>query len=158
MAKVVVNGLILGLISGFLIGKLASRKNRNGWLWGIIFGAVWPLGHISGELGFISRNAIGNSIAGAFYSSWIIAMITLAFLPYLCPKCKEKISKKQWKEKICPRCGKLEESKDVDSVLAKSSQNKYAKSVSSNIRYCPSCQTEIKADSIFCEKCGDRIG
>lgn len=67
--------LIGGLFWAVVVGLLAKRKNRN---------------------------PIGWGIAGAL--SWFIALIVLAFMPYLCPKCKHKISNKEAKAKVCQNC------------------------------------------------------
>jgi purine-cytosine permease-like protein len=49
-----------------------------------------------------NRNPVGWAIAGSL--SWIIALIFLACLPYLCPKCRQKISYREKKADTCPHC------------------------------------------------------
>lgn len=61
-----------------VVGLLAKRKNRNPWLWAL-FGAL----------------------------SWVIALIVLAFQPYLCPHCREGIRKSEYKNDVCPYCDVL---------------------------------------------------
>ena len=65
-------------IAALIIGLLAARKNRNGWAWGLI--------------------------GGLFL---IFGLLVLMFLPFLCPKCGQSISNKEWKDRICPRCGNI---------------------------------------------------
>lgn len=60
-----------------LTGWLAARKNRNRWTWGL-FG-MFP----------------------------IFALLILAFMPYLCPKCRQSLSNKEWENRTCPTCGDL---------------------------------------------------
>jgi hypothetical protein len=59
-----------------VVGLLAKRKNRSGTLWGIVGGL-----------------------------SWVIALLILAFLSYLCPKCKKKLTNIEAKQHLCPDCG-----------------------------------------------------
>jgi len=68
--------LIYWAIFGLIIGLCAKCKNRNGFLWGII--------------------------GGPFL---IIGLLVLIFKPFLCPKCRKKLNKKQRRDKICPDCG-----------------------------------------------------
>lgn len=69
--------IIVGSIfMAVLVGLLAKRKNRD---------------------------PIGWGIAGA--TSWAIALVVLAFMPYLCPKCGQKISNKEATSGVCPNCG-----------------------------------------------------
>lgn len=58
-----------------LSGWLAARKNRSVLFWGM--------------LGCIP----------------ILAFLVLAFMPYLCPKCKKSITNTEWKNRTCPQCG-----------------------------------------------------
>ena len=73
----------LGFVLFYLVfavglGLGAKQKNRNSWAWGVIGGLIfWP------------------------------AAILLTLLPYLCPKCKQPMSKKEFNNQICPRCGDL---------------------------------------------------
>lgn len=109
MIESILDWIFVGAILGFIIGKLAVRKNRNGWLWGIIFGTAITVGATIQLTSVQSANPLTGvmEIGSALFCSWIIAMIVLAFKPFLCPKCKEKLNTKQWKEKTCPRCGQL---------------------------------------------------
>jgi len=70
--------LIAYIIAAIIIGLLAHRKNRNGWLWGLIGGLFLLPG-----------------------------LLILMFMPYLCPKCKNKLSNQEWKDKTCPTCGDI---------------------------------------------------
>lgn len=67
--------LLMWAIFGTIIGLLAARKNRNGWLWGII---------------------------GGFF--WVPSLIVLCFMNFLCPNCKKPLTNQEWKERKCPRC------------------------------------------------------
>lgn len=69
---------LMYVISAVIIGPLAARKNRNGWAWALIGGLALGLG-----------------------------LLVLAFMPWLCPKCHQSISNKQWKQRTCPRCGDI---------------------------------------------------
>jgi hypothetical protein len=65
------------LFWGGIVGLLAKRKNRN---------------------------ALGWGVAGA--ASWFIALIALAFMPTICPKCKCDLKKEMAENHDCPTCGK----------------------------------------------------
>ena len=67
--------LIAALFWAVVVGLLAKRKNLN---------------------------PIGWGIAGAL--SWLIALIILAFMPYVCPKCGDKLSNADAKSGSCPSC------------------------------------------------------
>ncbi len=74
------NALIIGRLGAMLfwaliVGFLAKRKNRNPFLWRIL-GAL----------------------------SWLIALIILAFLSFVCKNCGEKVSKEVAKTGSCPNC------------------------------------------------------
>lgn len=66
------------LFWGVVVGLLARRKNRNPWGWGV---------------------------AGAL--SWILALLVLAFMPYVCPKCGRDLSNAEGKADRCPNCGDI---------------------------------------------------
>lgn len=70
--------LLIYLVFAIGMGFDAKRKNRNSWAWGVI--------------------------GGLFF---IPAAVLLTLLPYLCPKCKQPMSKKEFNNQICPRCGDL---------------------------------------------------
>lgn len=84
-STILLSRLIAMLIWGVVLGFLAKRKNRN---------------------------PIGWGIAGAM--SWLIAVLVLAFLPFLCPKCQERITKEEAKSDRCPHCNN-----GSDEVIAK---------------------------------------
>ena len=72
--------LIIGRLGAMLfwdliVGFLAKRKNRNPFLWGI---------------------------AGTL--SWLIALVILAFLSFICKNCDAKVSKEDAKSGSCPNC------------------------------------------------------
>tara|TARA_R110000851_G_scaffold9382_1_gene34958 strand:+ start:732 stop:986 length:255 start_codon:yes stop_codon:yes gene_type:complete len=76
--------LIAALLWAVIVGLLANRKNRNPIGWGIV-GAL----------------------------SWLIALVVLAFMPYLCPKCKQKISNKDAKAGVCQNCVNVEQNEVI---------------------------------------------
>ena len=109
--------LILYAISGVIIGLLAARKNRNGWAWGLIGG--WFL---------------------------LFGLLVLAFLPYLCPKCKESLTNKSWKSRTCPRCGDI--SKGTMEPTSTSSYNSSTQSPTGEINQPqPTSQVAAISDS-----------
>ena len=63
-------------LSALVLGWLATRKNRDGWTWGLI---------------------------GGFFC--LPCLIALACLPYLCPKCKRPLTNREWERRECPTCG-----------------------------------------------------
>ena len=71
--------VIMYLGFALVIGLLAARKNRNPWAWGLLGGL-----------------------------SYMIALAVLAFMPYLCPRCRRPLTNSEWKERRCPACGCLE--------------------------------------------------
>lgn len=77
--------VIVAIIWGAIVSLLAKRKNRNPWAWGLC------------------------GAAGAL--TWLIpllALLVLAFTPYQCPKCKQSLTNKQAKGKICSACGSFD--------------------------------------------------
>jgi hypothetical protein len=80
-----------------LTGSLAARKNRSALAWGL-FGLI-PL----------------------------IALLVLAFMPYLCPKCKHSITNKEWKNRTCPHCGDI--SKATMHAISTSSSSSSSRDV-----------------------------
>lgn len=68
--------LLAMLVWAVIVGSFARRKNRNPWGWGLL---------------------------GAF--SWLIALVVLAFFPYLCPQCGGSVSNEDAKRQACPTCG-----------------------------------------------------
>ncbi len=81
-------GIGVMLFLAVVVGLLAKRKNRN---------------------------PIGWGIAGGLF--FLIALLILAFLPYLCPKCKQKISTTDAKAGNCSKCKSASELKiDITSI------------------------------------------
>jgi hypothetical protein len=78
--------LVCLIAAAAIFATIASKKNRNPWVWGII-------GFVS-VLGFIG---------------FIILLIVLACLSTLCPKCKKSLTREQWGKRQCPRCGDISE-------------------------------------------------
>jgi hypothetical protein len=68
--------LIAAAFFGCLGGWLAKRKNRNPYKWGF-FCALFP----------------------------VLALVALAFQPYLCPKCGRKLSNAAGRKRECSTCG-----------------------------------------------------
>jgi uncharacterized membrane protein YeiB len=68
--------LISYAITGILVGLLANRKNRNPWAWGM-FGGLFC----------------------------VPTLLVMAFMSYLCPRCRSKLTNEQWAHKMCPKCG-----------------------------------------------------
>lgn len=67
--------LVIMTLFAAATGAMASRKNRNGFLWGgaALFLGFWP-------------------------------MIVLAFTSFLCPKCKQAVTNQEASGGKCPRC------------------------------------------------------
>jgi hypothetical protein len=76
--------LIAALFWAVVVGLLAKRKNRNTLGWGV---------------------------AGAL--SWPIALLILAFMPYVCPKCGGKLSNVDAKSGSCSSCDSPSENEAV---------------------------------------------
>lgn len=76
MSQLLVQFLIYWAVFGLIIGLWAKWKNRNGILWAILGGPFMVLG-----------------------------ILIIIFMPFLCPKCRKKVKRKQWKKNICPDCG-----------------------------------------------------
>lgn len=89
--------LLAGLFWGILMGFAAKQKNRSPWGWGI---------------------------AGAL--SWPIALLILALLPSVCPKCGEHLTKKQGKEKECPACGSFATTSRAPDIWLRIKQGDFA--------------------------------
>jgi len=92
---VVINVVMFGLP----IGLLAFRKNYRFWRWFGLSSAIICF------LGFLDSGKIGISTFGVLVGVSVITI--LAFLPYRCPKCKGKLTNKEWKSKTCPLCGAI---------------------------------------------------
>ena len=102
-------GLFIFALSAVINGLFAARKNRNAWAWAL-FGGLFCLP----------------------------TLLILAFVPFLCPKCQQSLSKDEWKRRRCPHCGVLE---------AKPSER-------TDFLECPSCSTLIPPDESKCPRCG----
>lgn len=61
-----------------------------------------------------NRNPIGWGIAGAL--SWLIALIVLAFMPFICQKCQNNITNEEAKISNCGHCERDEN--NTESVEA----------------------------------------
>ena len=76
-AKII--GFLLTYVLGiFVLGIMASRKNRDYMAWGLIGGLFC-----------------------------IPCFVALAFLPPLCPKCKRPLLAREWRRGVCPICGSV---------------------------------------------------
>ena len=80
--------LVFYAIAAVIIGLLAARKNRNAWAWALIGGLFLLPG-----------------------------LLVLMFMSYLCPKCKNPILNKEWRDRRCPWCGDLQKAFTQDNVL-----------------------------------------
>ena len=100
--------LIVALITGFIGGLLARRKNRSGKLWGLLLGLSAFVFVLTGmALPSVSADKARFVQGILFWGSFLIAIVglaALAWLPYLCPTCKAKLSPKLWKQGTCPGC------------------------------------------------------
>jgi len=104
--------LILGAIISTIFYKLAERKNRRGWIWGTVTGlclVVVIFSAIAIPSCFSTTQRTGSTIAllvGVVipFGMFVISAITLPLLPPICLKCSKKLTRKQWKNKECPRC------------------------------------------------------
>lgn len=75
----------------------AVCRNRDPWAWGIAWGLLTALNL---SFGFIPWVLFG-----------LIGLIVINSMPFLCPKCKRSLSRKECKAKTCPRCGEFGEAK-----------------------------------------------
>ena len=78
MGELVGAVLFVSAVWAVIVGAFARRKNRNELLWGAIGGIAF-----------------------------VPAMVVLAFMPYLCPKCQGELTNRQWRDRTCPGCGDL---------------------------------------------------
>jgi hypothetical protein len=65
----------LGIV---ILGGLATWKNRNPLVWGLVGGLFFPA-----------------------------SLLCLLFEPHLCPKCRASLSTEEWGQRKCPSCGPL---------------------------------------------------
>lgn len=71
---------LLGLVNiplSVLVGYLASRKNRS----------------------------FGGWFLFSLLCTFLVALLFLAFRPFLCPDCPQSLKNAEWKRRECPRCG-----------------------------------------------------
>jgi Na+(H+)/acetate symporter ActP len=101
------------VVFGIIIGLYAMRRNRNGLVWGLASGIGVAVSPFIFSIPLI-KPYLQSSIAIYGYEcgticfipwAWIVAMVAVALLPILCPRCKEPIPKKHRKGKECPECG-----------------------------------------------------
>lgn len=107
MIQLLMVNAIIALVLGLIIGLLAERKKRNAFLWSFIFGGVFFVLFSIGEIMLQESNFVGPQITALGILFWLIGMISLVFLPHLCPKCKQPLTTIQRKKKICPVCGNI---------------------------------------------------
>ena len=57
-------------------------------------------------LGYFAKRK-NRSLAWAFIGPLfcVPSLIAMAFMSYLCPKCRGPMTNDEWKQKRCPRCG-----------------------------------------------------
>ena len=116
---------IPAILWGIFVGELAARKHRNGWLWGGLCGVAVPLSlfvipqiHFQrpGSWGFAVAVLLGATCVGGNLGITLV----LALLAHRCPRCKGKLSKQQWKRRVCPACGGFH--KEAEVARARSSR------------------------------------
>ncbi|NIO16664.1 MAG: hypothetical protein GTN70_06645 [Deltaproteobacteria bacterium] len=100
------------VIFGIIIGLYATKRNRNGLAWGLASGIGVAVSPFLFSIPLI-KPYLQSSIAMYGYEygticfipwAWIVGMISIALLPALCAKCKEPLSRKKRKEKLCTEC------------------------------------------------------
>lgn len=94
------------LIWAILIGALAARKSRNGWLWGAGCGLSVPLSYLL--LCALPSSAGSWAVLIVFavcLAGNLAALLILAGSAYRCPRCRGKLTRRQRKERVCPKCG-----------------------------------------------------
>jgi len=111
------------LILGIIFGWIAAKKNRRFYIWGPILSITAFLFLVFGVL--IPSKSTGLASSFSFilgYGSLLLclaAIVAIMALPYLCPKCKGKLTRQQWKEGNCSNCGKISEADEVKAVKKK---------------------------------------
>jgi Na+(H+)/acetate symporter ActP len=104
------------VIFGIIIGFYAVRRNRNGLAWGLVSGIGVAVGPFIFQVPYI-KPYLQSSIAIYGYEygticfipwAWIAAMVVIALLPALCPRCKEPVPKKHRKDEVCLDCGSFQ--------------------------------------------------
>jgi len=106
MGSIDLSSFVFPIVLGSITGLLAFRKSRNGILWTIIIAAIWAGGLLISDLGrFAPTGDIDIALNGIGPIAWVLGTVLLAFLPYLCPKCRKTLKKKLSKLGVCPHCG-----------------------------------------------------
>lgn len=111
------------LILGIMFGWMAAKKNRRFYIWGPILSITAFLFLVFGVL--IPSKSTGLASSFSFilgYGSLLLclaAIVAIMAFPYLCPKCKGKLTRQQWKEGNCSNCGKISEADEVKAVKKK---------------------------------------
>src|SRR5262245_33894007 len=98
-------------LAALLLGYFASRKNRS----------------------------LGWAFIGPLFC--VPSLIAMAFMSYLCPKCRGPMTYDEWKQKRCPRC-------DVGT-----GQIADQRPERTDYTECPSCATMIPPAETKCPKC-----
>ena len=117
--EMVFSSIIFSLILGLIFAWLAARKNRRSYIWGPI---VSITGFLFIYLGILIPSEPTEKLSLFLlllsYGSLLlllVAIVAVMVLPYLCPKCKGKLTRQQWKEGQCLKCGKISEA-EVEKV------------------------------------------
>lgn len=104
------------VIFGIIIGLYALRRNRNGLGWGLVSGIGVAVSPFFFQIPFV-KPYLQSSVAIYGYEcgticfipwAWIVAMVAIALLPSLCPRCKEPVQKKLRKEEVCSGCSSIQ--------------------------------------------------
>ena len=105
--------LILALVWGMIVGALAARKNRSGWLWGILCGVTGPWSLIFMSL--IPHAPPGSlealtvvTVGGTLLAVNVCALPILGWGAYRCPICRGKLTDREWRDKLCSNCGAIQ--------------------------------------------------
>ena len=102
------------LVLATIIGLLARRKGRSGIAWGFGFGGAFfcfaMIGfglRLSAPLannGDSPSGFVGAILVGLSLPVWLGGMVALSFKRWLCPNCRRRITKQQFKAGTCPEC------------------------------------------------------
>ena len=131
------------LILGIMFGWMAAKKNRRFYIWGPIISITTFIFIYLGIL--IPSKSTGLASTFSFilgYGSLLLclaAMVAIMALPYLCPKCKGKLTWQQWKEGNCSNCGKISEADEVKAVKKKGKHSLMVFYYCSAFIFMPSC-------------------
>ena len=77
------------LICSVVIMVLARVKNRRWWLWGLV---AWVFLPFPGGTEYVPVLLV-------------ILLIAVVFISPVCPQCRSPLTRKDWKEGVCLRCG-----------------------------------------------------